>query len=206
MNKRGKYFVAEAIAEDTFDRITRCLTKLDPVALNTLRLGLEEFSNSREPGGGVLEREWALNRLAFGWYGRFFHWINEITANELNIGDVRTRSETRSRLLTAEAAVRRHVLLEGAPPETLASLVPTYLAAVPIDPYSDRPLVYRRTDDGYLLYSVGSNRVDDGGQRVLLLEATRENKGDLFFDAPYDAPEAQNPNAAATSEEPASEP
>jgi hypothetical protein len=77
---------------------------------------------------------------------------------------------------------------------------------VPIDPYSDRPLVYRRTDDGYLLYSVGSNRVDDGGQRVLLLEATRENKGDLFFDAPYDAPEAQNPNAAATSEEPASEP
>ncbi len=202
----NKYFVAEAIAGDTFDRITRCLTKLDPVALNRMRLGLEEFSNRREPLGAILEREWAWNRLAFGWYGRYFHWIDELTESDYRISEIRTRSETRSRLLTAEAAVRRHVLLQGAPPQSLASIVPEYLAWVPIDPYSNRPLVYRRTDDGYLLYSVGSNRVDDGGQRVSFLEATTENKGDLFFDAPYDNPEAQNSNAAANSEVPASEP
>lgn len=32
-----------------------------------------------------------------------------------------------------------------------------------MDPYSDRPLVYRGTDDGFLLYSVGENFADDGG-------------------------------------------
>ena len=37
------------------------------------------------------------------------------------------------------------------------------LSEVPIDPYSDKPLVYRQTDDGFTLYSVGYNFMDDGG-------------------------------------------
>jgi hypothetical protein len=32
-----------------------------------------------------------------------------------------------------------------------------------MDPFSDKPLVYRRTDDDFILYSVGYNFVDDGG-------------------------------------------
>ncbi|RKY04322.1 MAG: hypothetical protein DRP56_10170 [Planctomycetota bacterium] len=38
-----------------------------------------------------------------------------------------------------------------------------YLETIPLDPYSDKPLIYRKTDDGFILYSIGSNFVDDGG-------------------------------------------
>ena len=38
-----------------------------------------------------------------------------------------------------------------------------YLKTIPMDPYSDGPLVYKETDDGFILYSVGLNFKDDGG-------------------------------------------
>ena len=42
-------------------------------------------------------------------------------------------------------------------------LLPKCLAAIPIDPFSNQPLVYRRSDTGYLLYSVGPDGEDNGG-------------------------------------------
>ena len=38
-----------------------------------------------------------------------------------------------------------------------------YLKTIPMDPYSDNPLVYRKTDGDFVLYSVGLNFTDDGG-------------------------------------------
>jgi hypothetical protein len=32
-----------------------------------------------------------------------------------------------------------------------------------MDHFSDAPMVYRKTEDGFTLYSVGLNFVDDGG-------------------------------------------
>jgi len=34
---------------------------------------------------------------------------------------------------------------------------------LPIDPYSDQPLVYKRTESDFVLYGVGENFKDDGG-------------------------------------------
>jgi hypothetical protein len=34
---------------------------------------------------------------------------------------------------------------------------------VPSDPFNDLPLRYERRGDGYLLMSIGSNGIDDGG-------------------------------------------
>ncbi|MBS3734657.1 MAG: hypothetical protein KGY99_07000 [Phycisphaerae bacterium] len=51
----------------------------------------------------------------------------------------------------------------GAYPDKLAALTPTYLQAVPTDPFTGEPLIYKRTDAGYVLYSVGENLDDDGG-------------------------------------------
>ena len=49
-------------------------------------------------------------------------------------------------------------------PDSLAQLVPKYLAAFPDDPYDGKPLSYKKpTSKGYLVYSIGRNRVDDGG-------------------------------------------
>lgn len=48
--------------------------------------------------------------------------------------------------------------------EQLGDLVPTYEEAIPIDLFSGGPLKYRRTADGFELYSVGRNETDDGGR------------------------------------------
>ncbi len=42
-----------------------------------------------------------------------------------------------------------------------------YLENLPGDPYSDGPVVYRRTDKGFTLYSVGPDFTDDGGKPSL---------------------------------------
>jgi hypothetical protein len=57
-------------------------------------------------------------------------------------------------------------------PEKLSELVEAgLLKKLPIDPYSDKPLVYRRMDDGFTLYSVSYNFTDDGGMAI------RDRKG-----------------------------
>ena len=48
-------------------------------------------------------------------------------------------------------------------PATLAELSPGYLRAIPIDLFSEKPLIYSPTAKGYKLYSVSSNIVDEGG-------------------------------------------
>ncbi len=49
-------------------------------------------------------------------------------------------------------------------PENLDELVVTgYLRELPIDPYSDSPLVYKQIGDDFVLYSFGADFDDDGG-------------------------------------------
>jgi hypothetical protein len=61
------------------------------------------------------------------------------------------------------AAVERYRLLHGRPPESLAQLVPDLVANIPRDPFDGQPLRYRADPDRYLVYSVGEDRRDDGG-------------------------------------------
>lgn len=49
-------------------------------------------------------------------------------------------------------------------PGELKELCPSLLKAIPADRFSVKPLVYRPTEKGYLLYSVGMNLTDDGGK------------------------------------------
>ena len=49
-------------------------------------------------------------------------------------------------------------------PDSLDELVQKQiLKGVPIDPFSNKPIVYRRKEDSFILYSVGHNFTDDGG-------------------------------------------
>lgn len=79
-------------------------------------------------------------------------------------------------------ALEQHRHRSGAYPESLASL-PVDLQSVAFrDPYSGKPLGYRRLDApdahgrGYILYSVGHDGRDDGGADV---EAARRKSGTL---------------------------
>ncbi len=48
-------------------------------------------------------------------------------------------------------------------PESLAALVPEFIESVPLDPFDGHPLRYRRTDTGFVVYSIGHDLDDDGG-------------------------------------------
>jgi len=61
-------------------------------------------------------------------------------------------------------AVLRYKEDKGIYPENLKGLVEAgYIKELPMDPYSDKPLVYKRVGEDFTLYSVGSNFYDDGG-------------------------------------------
>lgn len=49
-------------------------------------------------------------------------------------------------------------------PDTLAGLEGEIMESIPLDPYTGSPFLYRkRPDGGFVLYSVGTNRIDDQG-------------------------------------------
>lgn len=92
--------------------------------------------------------------------------------------DTTIRNETERRLTVTAIALKRFHLRHGRHPETLAELVPQFLSAVPIDPWSGEPLAYRRNAaGGFTLYSVGEDGRDDGGD---ITSATPARQPDLW--------------------------
>lgn len=86
------------------------------------------------------------------------------------------------RLLTTELALRC-CQAEGRPlPAQLDGLVTNYLSRLPADPFSAHPLVYHLRGTNWLLYSVGPDRVDDGGNPAS--RSSTPITGDLRFDVP----------------------
>jgi len=64
-------------------------------------------------------------------------------------------------------ALREYHRAYGSYPVSLEELVPDFLPRLPIDYVDRRALRYARTDDGYLLYSIGEDGRDDGGAHDL---------------------------------------
>jgi len=54
---------------------------------------------------------------------------------------------------------------KGLYPENLQQLITAgYLKDLPMDAFSDGPVVYKKTDDNFSLYSIGPNFKDDSGR------------------------------------------
>jgi hypothetical protein len=53
---------------------------------------------------------------------------------------------------------------QGRLPSQLPDLSPAYVADIPIDPFSGSPLLFRERPGSYVVYSVGPDRRDDGGE------------------------------------------
>jgi hypothetical protein len=74
-------------------------------------------------------------------------------------------AELRRRLVVTALALERFHRRHGRYPVTLADLVPELLKATPVDFMDGQPLRYRLAQDGhFVLYSVGLDCVDNGGQ------------------------------------------
>ncbi len=81
------------------------------------------------------------------------------------ISDIVYRGKTQHEATVAILAIQRWRLQKDQYPASLAELVAAgFLNELPMDPWSDKPLVYKKTDDNFILYSVGFNFTDDGGE------------------------------------------
>ncbi len=77
-------------------------------------------------------------------------------------------NRVRARLGCAVAALacERFRQKTGRWPETLQAIPADLLAAVPTDPYTGRPLLYRVHADGVTVYATGADKADDGGTNI----------------------------------------
>jgi hypothetical protein len=91
------------------------------------------------------------------------------------------RAMTDAALAGTALAVEQYEREHSALPDSLDALTPKYLAEVPTDPFSGDPLRYRHTDTGYLVYSVGYDQEDDGGNKPPEKISLRED-GDLLYE------------------------
>jgi hypothetical protein len=74
------------------------------------------------------------------------------------------RADTARRITVTAIALKRYQLAHNAYPASLNELVPQYLAQVPLDFMDGKPLRYKLQADGsFLLYSVGEDGEDNGG-------------------------------------------
>ena len=82
-------------------------------------------------------------------------------------------------------ALERYRLAHGEYPGTLDVLSPQFIEKIPHDIIGGQPLIYRPTPDGkFLLYSVGWNETDDGGQDIAATSPNRAidfTKGDWVW-------------------------
>ena len=88
------------------------------------------------------------------------------------VGQIAWRLKTGRAALLTVLAILRYRQDTGDYQENLEELITAgYLKKIPLDLFSDKPLVYKRTDDDFILYSVGYDFEDDGG------EVYRDDKG-----------------------------
>ena len=83
----------------------------------------------------------------------------------IQVSEIGHRLNTGVQSALAIVAIVRYKSDKGIYPESLNDLVDAgYLKELPIDPYSDKPFVYKRIKDNFILYSYGYDLDDDGGQ------------------------------------------
>jgi hypothetical protein len=94
------------------------------------------------------------------------------------------RTQTLVNEATVACALERYRAAHGNFPESLESLVPSYIKKLPPDLIGGQPLRYRRKSSAdFLLYSVGWNETDDGGVAVRNANGSVDlAKGDWVWD------------------------
>lgn len=164
--------ISSAVESSGLDETYKAAALLSAEQSKKLVAKLDNHNENRCSLEPMWYRERAFSENTSGWLGHFMHWLDywaavpiEMDREEMTWA-LRKRNATLSTLLAAQLALRAHQLENNAYPKTLADLVPNYLPHVPADPCSDsgEPIIYRRSADGYQLYSHGYDGDDDGGK------------------------------------------
>ncbi len=111
--------------------------------------------HDRVLSGNAIKASWKKYDLIFA----TFVWPVYETAHARGI-----MSHARVRMAGLACALERHRIARGAYPDALDALIPEFLPKLPHDPCDGQPFRYRLNEEGYLLYSIGTDRVDDSGK------------------------------------------
>ncbi len=93
----------------------------------------------------------------------------------------RIKSEIWKTLSVTGLAIAEYAATNGRYPDSLKELLPDYLDEIPIDPYSDQPMLYQQSSNTFMIYSVGENGIDDGGRTAEDRTESEETWDDLRF-------------------------
>jgi hypothetical protein len=179
--------------------LVKLLPKLNCEQVRPLIAELEKIDDTTVQWREVIQNE---NRFARAQLGNYPNPI-KLVSDLWQARDMRRASAERHdlaaahlRLLIVELALRAYRCDEGKGPGSLTQLLPKYFQSLPIDPFSGNPLVYRPTGTNWVLYSLGPDRVDDGGKPLgkiisgdYLIGGSKsrkgQNKGDLLYDSEW---------------------
>lgn len=109
-----------------------------------------------------------------------------VVPNFLKAAQTAARNQTKVNQALIACGLERFRCARGEYPELLESLVPQFAEKLPHDVIGGQPLKYRRTNDGqFVLYSVGWNESDDGGEIALTKSGNADwNAGDWVWRYP----------------------
>lgn len=111
-----------------------------------------------------LLQTWENRVAAMKWYqGRIFTRMLLPALAKATTKETRNIAHLKC-VATGLAILRFRQRHAGQLPENLAALTPDLISSVPLDPFDGQPLRYLPRAGGFVVYSVGPNRKDDGGK------------------------------------------
>jgi len=140
--------------------LTRPFLKMDEV--QSLRLWTKVLSEAKKPGAvGTDYEDQIQNRLKqLPFYASGAKRSHEVFANSFRNRD---RAEVDQCEQEIAFALNAYKTENGKYPETLIKAERFWGKKFPLDPYDNQSFHYRSANNDYVLYSVGPNRIDDGG-------------------------------------------
>jgi hypothetical protein len=66
----------------------------------------------------------------------------------------------------------------GKYPEKISDLIPDILKEEPLDPFTGKSLIYRTKENGFIVYSLGTNQKDDNGKMSPMTQVVMEKDDD----------------------------
>jgi hypothetical protein len=103
------------------------------------------------------------------------------------------RAQVEQQMAITAIAIERYRLQTGKPPAELGTLVPKFLSSLPRDGMDGNTLRYKlKPDGGFVLYSVGLDGKDDGGNNKPLIKSQ--------YNTIWDCRDAVWPEAATDQE------
>jgi hypothetical protein len=94
--------------------------------------------------------------------------VREVMPATEKVSEAERRTRGLLRCAAAALAAERYRRDHGRWPEKLDDLKPDYLRGVLLDPYDNQPLRYKNDGDGVVIWCLGMDHKDDGGDRATL--------------------------------------